>query len=331
VIYNPQFVLECTADEVKAVAIHEIMHVALLHPLRLNGRNPEKANIAMDYAINLLIKDCGYQLPQGALINEQFRGMSWEQIYNLIPDPPDNPRRGTGNQDGPYSKGDVIAPDLSKEDASKLEEEIKVNVAQSEQTAKAAGCMPGPLQKQIADAREPEEDYRYLFDKFMAPIFPKDYTWQRPSRRFMAQDMYLPSIMKDGVGKLVVGLDTSGSVSKNVLNQFLGLINHFLVRVKPEATHVLYCDHDVYKHEVFKVGSEMDLSDFKVQRGGTRFSPVFAYAQENSIKPKAYVYLTDMECLDFGPDPGVPVIWLQVGEYRATPPFGTVIKIKEIK
>jgi predicted metal-dependent peptidase len=188
--------------------------------------------------------------------------------------------------------------------------------------------MPGALRDLLVQVREPEEDYRYLFQKFMAPIFPVDYTWQRPSRRFMGQGMYMPSLLKDGVGKLVVGLDTSASVSKVELEMFLGLINHFLTKVKPEKTHLLYCDTTVYKHEMFKPGQPMDVSEFQAQRGGTRFRPVFDYSSEHDLKPKAFVYLTDMECDDFGPDPGVPVLWFQVGNHKSRPPFGEVIRLK---
>lgn len=352
VYYNPKFVLEMSLDEVKAVAIHEIMHVALLHPLRLGDRDPFIANMAMDYVINIAIADAGYKLPSGALLDYQYRGMSWEQVYDILikqrkggsGDCPINPRPGgnPGNRPGDcpinpgpggrdYGKGDVIRPNLTKEQGADLEERIKTNVSQSESAAKAAGKMPANLSQVFLQEREPEEDYQHLFAKFMAPIFPRDYTWQRPSRRFIGQDMYLPSVLKDGIGEIIVGVDTSGSVPNRVLENFVGMLNHFLTRVKPERTHVLYCDASVYKHDQFKPGNPMDLDGCKVQQGGTRFSPVFRYAADNEIKPKCAVYLTDMECHDFGPEPDYPVIWMQYGNYNNTSvPFGTVVKIKTV-
>ena len=335
VIYNPAWVLQISAEELKAVAIHEIMHVALMHPLRIGDRDPMRCNIAMDYAINILLHECNYNLPDGALLDWQYKGLSWEQIYAMLPEQKDvyrgKPKDGSNPKDGPYENGDVLKPSGTKEELSKLEEDIQVNVAQAESHAKMAGKLPGALKDLIASAREPEEDYRHLFAKFMAPIYPRDYTWQRPSRRFMGQDMYLPSVLKDGVGKIVVGMDTSGSVPHNVLENFLGMINHFLAQVRPEETHVLYCDSTVYKHDTYRAGRPMDLSGQKMQSGGTRFSPVFEYAQEKGIKPRCYVYLTDMWCYDFGPDPGVPVIWMQYGNYNNRKvPFGTVVKIKTV-
>jgi predicted metal-dependent peptidase len=333
--FNSQFVESITENEVKAVIIHEIMHVALMHPLRVKGHDHRRANIAMDYAINLLIRDAGYRLPSMALLDDRYKDMSWEQIYKLLPEQKkDKSKDGQGQGQGQpdFSNGDVLPCPGTAEELSAAQEHIKVSVAQAEQAARAVGKLPGWLQDLLALAREPEEDYTYLFEKFMAPMFPKDYTWQRPSRRFIGQGMYLPSMMKDGVGTLVVGLDTSASVSNQELSGFLGLINHFLERVKPEMTHVLYCDTTMYKHERFKPGRPMELEGFQAQRGGTRFSPVFEYAIENDLKPKAYVYLTDMECDDFGPDPGVPVLWMQVGSsaYAARPPFGQVIRIKNV-
>lgn len=191
--------------------------------------------------------------------------------------------------------------------------------------------MPGNLRDVLLKSREPEEDYRHLFEKFVAPIYPRDYTWQRPSRRFIGQDMYLPSILKDGVGELMVAVDTSGSISHDVLENFVGMINHFLTRVKPEKLHVVYCDASVYKHEQFKPGAPMELDGCKVQSGGTRFSPVFKYAQDNEIKPKCCVYLTDLECYDFGPEPEYPVLWMQYGSFRGEVPFGQIVKIKTVR
>jgi len=325
--YNPKFVESISQEEVKAVVIHEIMHVALLHPMSMKGYEPRRANIAMDYAINLLITDSGYKLPSCALLDERYRNMSWQQIYKLLPEQKkEQGNNGGGGND--YTNGDVMPTPGNAEQQAAATENAKVSVAQAEQKAKAMGHMPGPIQKMVVQAREPEENYQYLFQKFMAPVFPTDYTWARPSRRFMGQGMYLPSVLKTGVGTLVVGVDTSASVASEDLDKFLGLINHFLAKVRPEITHVLYCDTKVYRHEQFKPGRPMDLSGFTAKRGGTRFAPVFDYARKQELKPKAFVYLTDMECDEFGTDPGVPMLWMRVGDYKITPPFGTVIDLK---
>ena len=44
-------------------------------------------------------------------------------------------------------------------------------------------------------------------------------------------------------------------------------------------------------------------------RGGTRFAPVFEYVDDHQLNPDCVIYFTDLECNDFGPDPGYPVLW----------------------
>jgi len=46
--------------------------------------DPKRWNVACDFAINPLIVDAGLSLPDGVLIDNRFRGMSAEQIYNLL-------------------------------------------------------------------------------------------------------------------------------------------------------------------------------------------------------------------------------------------------------
>ena len=60
------------------------MHPALHHHVRRSGRDPKRWNVACDYAINPLFVDAGLTLPEGVLLDNRFRGMSAEQIYNLL-------------------------------------------------------------------------------------------------------------------------------------------------------------------------------------------------------------------------------------------------------
>ena len=84
IYYNPGYVETLSAAELAGVLAHEVMHPALQHHTRRGGRNPKRWNIACDYAINPLLIDAGFTLPKDVLIEHRFRGMSAEQIYNLI-------------------------------------------------------------------------------------------------------------------------------------------------------------------------------------------------------------------------------------------------------
>lgn len=82
--YNPDFVETLNAATLAGTLAHEVMHPALHHHVRRSGRDPKRWNVACDFAINPLLVDAGLSLPDGVLIDNRFRGMSAEQIYNLL-------------------------------------------------------------------------------------------------------------------------------------------------------------------------------------------------------------------------------------------------------
>jgi Putative metallopeptidase domain len=82
--YTRKFVETLSAAQLMGVLAHEVMHPALQHHTRRNGRNPRHWNMACDYAINPMLVDAGLTLPEGVLLEDRFRGMSAERIYNLL-------------------------------------------------------------------------------------------------------------------------------------------------------------------------------------------------------------------------------------------------------
>ena len=82
--YNDNFVEDLAPAELVGVLAHEVMHPALKHHVRRGDRNPRVWNIACDYAINPLLVDAGLHLPKGILLDNSYRGMSAEAIYNRI-------------------------------------------------------------------------------------------------------------------------------------------------------------------------------------------------------------------------------------------------------
>ena len=81
--YNPKFIESlATPDLVLFVLAHEVMHIVLKHGLRRGSRNPQRWNIAADFAINLMLKKSGFTIWEHALCDDKYDGMSAEQIYD---------------------------------------------------------------------------------------------------------------------------------------------------------------------------------------------------------------------------------------------------------
>ena len=95
--YNPDFALSLPMDEIKAVLIHEALHVVWGHHLRRGDRHPKLWNIATDYAINGYIVyklgEFSSKLPEGALVSDKYihkdggnwsKVMSADEIYDIL-------------------------------------------------------------------------------------------------------------------------------------------------------------------------------------------------------------------------------------------------------
>lgn len=81
---NPYSHLE--EEELKFVLAHEFLHAGLQHHVRCQGRDTYLWNVACDYVINgwLLEMGIGKMPERGLLYDETLKGMSAEEIYDLM-------------------------------------------------------------------------------------------------------------------------------------------------------------------------------------------------------------------------------------------------------
>lgn len=85
--FNPAFVEGASPADLQFWLAHESLHAALGHFARRAHRVRERWDVACDHAVNLLLASDGMALPDGALADPAYRGLSAEQIYPLLPDP----------------------------------------------------------------------------------------------------------------------------------------------------------------------------------------------------------------------------------------------------
>ena len=91
----------------------------------------------------------------------------------------------------------------------------------------------------------------------------------------------------------------------------------------PERVHVLYFDTKVLRHDEFEDDDTVSMSP--CGGGGTAFSPIFKFIDEQGIDPQCCVVLTDLCCNDFGSEPTYPVLWVSNDQTKA--PWGQVVKM----
>ena len=327
ILYDPKFVEEMDEEILRGVIAHEVMHIVMKHCLRRGDRDPKKWNIAADYVINDIILEAGFNLPDGVLIDKSYHGMTAEQAYARLPDgddQPDQPSWGMVMD----AKGEDGAP-MSGSEADALEAEIDRKVMVAADTAKSIGKLPASIEGIVKKMRKPQVDWRQQFSRFIGGEFPFDYTQRRINRRIhKATGFFAPSIEKFGAGDIVIGIDTSGSVSSLELEHFLGELNAIAEEHKPDSVTVITCDSKVQTVERFEQGD--DITAIKLGgRGGTRVTPVFDYIEDNDMPCDNFVYLSDMEVDDFPDAPDYPVMWVSTGSrFAQQPPFGEIATLE---
>ena len=82
--YNPAYIDDLTIRKTMGAIVHEVFHPMMKHHLRIGNKNHELWNKACDYAINPLIIQYGFELPDNILLDEKFNGMAAEQIYTIL-------------------------------------------------------------------------------------------------------------------------------------------------------------------------------------------------------------------------------------------------------
>jgi predicted metal-dependent peptidase len=107
--YNPEFVNSLSLEHLKGIVAHEVMHIASFHHIRRGNRDHMSWNEAGDYAINGILKNSKFSLPEGVLIDKKFDNMSTDEIYSKIyrkkqQNDQDGKNGGTGGIGGPGKK-----------------------------------------------------------------------------------------------------------------------------------------------------------------------------------------------------------------------------------
>jgi predicted metal-dependent peptidase len=353
--YNPEFVDTLNAAKLAGVLAHEVMHPALQHHTRRGDRDQTRWNMACDFAINPMLLDAGLTLPKDVLLDERFRGVSAERIYSLIEE--DEKQEGSSSQsESKVGNGSGPAKDDSAQNNESGSEpqtpRLRAAWARfwTRQNRKQNRALPfrnrhasgrSPSSRQRRSPKWPANFPEVLYGRSKPRRSPKwtganccagvGLTRYRPTTAghvptgaMSGPGLYLPGIISEGVGKIAIAIDCSGTVSSRQLGLFEAEIRSILAGQRPQLVHVLYFDAAVQRVETYQVGQSVSFSP--IGGGETDFRPCFDWLAEKGIVPHTLVFLTDL-CGTFPSEvPLYSVIWASTEMRRA--PFGKVVTIE---
>ena len=312
---------------------HEILHVVLKHILVVKRYEQKDIfNIAADIVVNQYIEP--HQLIDGVVLLSQFDGLSLESnmdvgyYYDKLAGAWNGYMGSLGTENEQektpaienlekYINGfneHLAQHDLWQSEIGRmtqaerdiLEEALNRVVENTIQRVgpRGIGKLPAGLKAYLDDlivSMKPRLNWRRVLRIFTANAsrtFIKN-TIRRPSKRYGTS----PGIQVRNKQKLLVAIDTSGSVSMIDLEEFFGEMYH-IWRQGAEIL-VVECDTVIQNKYIYRGKTPK----FVVGRGGTAFDAPIQFANEE-YHPDAIVYFTD----GYAPPPTVksrkPVLWM---------------------
>jgi predicted metal-dependent peptidase len=341
IFFNPDFVESLTLPEASFLFMHETMHVVYKHIHRRGSRDPKLWNIAGDYIINNELDHKGFKFIKGGCLDHKYDGLSTDAIYARLKEKQDN-QEDVGeptfddlglppNSEEPDTNSDSSsnkAKGASTEEIdAQLQDTIDGAIIQAQQgNSQSHGSIPQEILRDFNERKKPAIDWRKQLAQFMFSTGKQGLSYKRPSRRGLALGVTLPGKLGKGLGRIDFAIDTSGSVSHEMFQQFISEISYIFERMQPKQIGIMQFDHNLKSHDCINKPSQFKEIKFK-GGGGTCVEPVIEEFINNS-KSKALVVLTDGYFNTHLTNPNKPVIWAIYDNPVWVPPFGSAVHFK---
>ncbi len=350
IYFNPDFLAKLSERELDFVLMHEVLHVALKHCFREEGREEETFNIACDIVVNsLILESSGGDLSSislqgyGPLMHltpdgKEGRDFTAEQVYAMLPLRPNKKKEGSKSRKcqgksknfDDHSKWKALGQEKRLKDVWEKRIADAAEAISTREGGSRCGDLPLFAKRILDELKNPQTDWRTLLNDFVQEEIC-DYSFSPPDRRFGDSPFLLPDFNEADftISDVLFLIDTSGSMSdemiaqayseiKGAIDQFGGKLEGWLgffdAAVVPS---VPFCNEDELK--IIK----------PLGGGGTSFLAIFDYVKKMEKKPTSIIILTD----GYAPFPkeevaeGIPVLWL-INNKDVTPPWGKVARIK---
>jgi len=332
---NPRFFIhEIDEEERIGVLKHEMLHLLFKHPWRPTSNMPDARlrNIAADLVVNQFVAP--FRLPEGCILLSSFPGaelepdqtMDW--YYNKLrayESSAKKSKKAIGDAAEVFEKqgcdakwhgkggdGDGATADDGFSSGDYAEAVVRGIVAKAKAKTSEAewGNLPSGVQRMVEEiCAPPKLPWKRLLRLFAGRGARTTVrtTRLKESTRFPGE----PGTRIKRLQKLVVAVDTSGSIGPDDLSDFLAEING-IIRAGAEVT-LIECDAEVHIAEPFKRGS---VPRFR-GGGGTNFDPVMRWLYDHrSERFGGCIYLTDGCAPRPTINPRCAVLWVITPEMK---------------
>ena len=337
IVFDPEFLKRLSDEEVKFVMLHELYHCVLNHVGRGKGKINAIYNIACDLVVNSIIFNelCldemridGTEVMHLAPNGKEARDYDADKLYQELLKLSKERLEKLGDA---MVDNHLVWAELDAEDVEKSKAVWRSNLLAAAKECSAGGVPLGLKRYVGALNHNAKLNWKQILHDYIQHDM-YDYTFSVPDKRFSSSEFILPSFQEDLEGskvkKLWVAVDTSGSISSEMLNIALNEIYGALNQVNLSGW-ISFFDFDITKPVPFESADELD--DVKpIGGGGTSFDVIFnsidSYFEEN---PEIIVVITDgyAEFPEEESAKGIPVVWCIINS-DIKPPWGKAVYIR---
>ena len=227
----------------------------------------------------------------------------------------------------------------TEEEVKKIDNELDRAIRQATEVAGKGGAQTS---REFSDLLRVETPWEEILAEFIKQQVTGDSesTWRQFNRRLIGSDIYMPSMLNEQAGSMAVAIDTSGSISQDIVTKFLSELKAIVTDVVPEKLHLMYWDSQICREETYTEMDYADLENSTKPRGGGGTNPAcvsrFICSCLNTGEYQnldAVIIFTDGYFYNEGEweKLGIPVLWAVLkegGDPSFQPKFGSLIKVK---
>lgn len=318
--YNSDFFSTLSDGEMHFIIMHEFLHVLLRHGTRNINTNRDNGiwNVACDIIVNDMLKwikndiqasGIAFATPSIGIFSNINRDETAENLYSRIV--ADNANRDKNsskirirNVYRDYSTSlKIDETDITNDikPFSENTEEMELNdrwiremILQSSQ--RNAGSMKSYyVPRGIYSFTETQKlNWKRLLQDFLTQEIDDESSYTTPERKYLHMDLILPghSLTEEKLDEIWAFIDSSGSISKKELEQFLTQLHRIIKEFKCNL-NICYWNTsvtDVYKKIRY---NDNILKYIPLHSGGTDINCVYNWIESNKVKPDVMLILTD--------------------------------------
>ena len=344
--FNPIIFLELNMKQMETTIKHEILHVISQHLIRAKELKGKYSTLALNISMDVVVNQYLEYLPPYSITLEYINNKydmklepykTFEYYLEKVQTELDLQEENDEGEEVDSNENVIVDFDPERthdmwEESDEVDEKTLNEFTEKFADSAQKGKNPNYIDAMIKSLknRNGELPWNLFLKKLMGTIEAnKKKTVTRRNRRQPSR-LDLRGELRGHKAEIAVAIDISGSISDEEFKQAIKEVLAIVKSHNQEIT-IIECDKEIRR--AYKVKSPRDVQERIATGGGTKFSPVFEYA--NNKKINLLIYFTDgkgEEKLEVIPR-GYKTLWVISGrgdKLSLREPFGVVKKLKKV-